>query len=51
MARIHHGTAVDCPDGEECEVKIDCDDGDCDCTLNGETIDCEELHMEHGPQD
>ncbi len=51
MAHIHHETAIDCPDGEDCEVKIDCDDGDCDCTLNGETLDCEELLMEYDPPD
>jgi membrane-associated protease RseP (regulator of RpoE activity) len=51
MAHIHHETAIDCPDGEDCEVKIDCDDGDCDCTLNGETLDCEKLLMEYDPPD
>lgn len=28
-------------------VEIDCDDGDCECWLDGEHIDCEDLHTEH----
>lgn len=40
----HGAMAVDCPEGEECEIKVDCDDGECACTMNGESIDCEELH-------
>lgn len=38
-----------CGDGDECEVQVQCevgDDGerDCECTVNGETADCEQLH-------
>jgi len=52
VGQSHHGMTVECPDGEEeCEVKIDCDDGSCECTVNGNSIDCEELHTGHGFQD
>ena len=42
-----HDIDFDCPDGEECDVKIDCNDDGCDCTVNGESIDCPELHEAH----
>lgn len=51
MARAHPGMDIDCPDGEQCEVRIDCDEGDCECTENGEIVDCEDLHTEHGHGD
>jgi membrane-associated protease RseP (regulator of RpoE activity) len=39
----------DCPDSEDCQVKIECDGGDCDCSVNGESVDCPELHgLHHG---
>jgi hypothetical protein len=40
----HHAMAVDCPEGEDCAIEIDCSDGDCDCTLNGDSVDCADLH-------
>lgn len=30
----------DCGGAGECEVKVLCTGGDCDCTVNGETVDC-----------
>lgn len=33
------------------QVFIDCDDGDCDCSVNGDSIDCDRLHAEHGHGD
>ena len=32
-----------CGDSGECEVNVDCTDGDCACTVNGEAADCSEL--------
>jgi len=33
-----------CEDGETCAVMINCeDDGDCECSANGESIDCPDL--------
>ncbi len=29
-----------CGDSGECEVNVECDDGDCACTANGEAVDC-----------
>ena len=29
-----------CGDSGECEVNVECDDGDCACTVNGEAVDC-----------
>lgn len=46
-----HGMNVECPEDEECDVRVDCSDGDCDCTLNGESIDCQELHKKHDQDD
>ncbi len=46
-AMTGHDIDFDCPDGEDCEVKIECDGGDCDCTVNGESIDCPELRGVH----
>lgn len=34
-----------CGDSGECEVNVDCTDGDCACTVNGETADCSELGL------
>lgn len=44
---IGHGIDFDCPEGEPCEVDINCAGGDCECTVNGESIDCPELHGVH----
>lgn len=32
-----------CGDSGECEVNVNCTDGDCACTVNGEAADCSEL--------
>lgn len=40
---VHSGDGFDCGDGEDCDVEIACDDGSCDCTVNGEATDCSEL--------
>lgn len=32
-----------CGDSGECEVRVECDGGDCACTVNGETSDCSAL--------
>ncbi len=44
--RIHgHGDHdFDCGDAEECKVLVECDGGDCECTVNGEAMDCDSLH-------
>lgn len=34
-----------CGDSGECEVNVDCTDGDCACTVNGEVADCSELGL------
>ncbi len=34
-----------CGDSGECEVNVDCTDGDCACTVNGEAVDCSELGL------
>ena len=44
-----HGVIVedfDCGGGEKCEVQVECNGGDCKCTINGEAADCGELHGE-----
>jgi hypothetical protein len=46
-AMAGHDIDFECPDGEDCEVRIECDGGDCDCTVNGESIDCPQLHAVH----
>lgn len=33
-----------CDGAEDCEVRIECDGGDCECTVNGEAVDCDALH-------
>jgi len=40
---LHSGDAFDCGGAEDCDVEISCEDGGCDCTVNGETTDCSEL--------
>ena len=42
-----HDIDFDCPEGEPCEVDISCAGGDCECTVNGESIDCPEFHGLH----
>lgn len=39
--RLHLG----CGDSEDCEVEVTCDDGDCNCIVNGEESDCAALHL------
>lgn len=44
-----HALAFDCGE-ERCEVRVECSDGECSCTVNGEPRDCGELpgiHTEH----
>lgn len=36
---------LDC--GADCEVKVECENGDCECMKNGQEVDCEELHGFH----
>lgn len=40
----------DCGGAEECQVRVICRDGNCDCTVNDETVDCATIpHAgEHG---
>ncbi len=35
--------AVDCGDAAECDVTVECDGGDCACTVNGASTDCSGL--------
>lgn len=50
--RVHghdfSGHDFDCGGDGPCEVRVECDGGDCDCTVNGEAADCEKLHAAHG---
>ena len=41
------GNSKDGGGAEECRVEVRCDGGDCECTANGDAIDCESLPM-HG---
>ena len=48
-----HLADFDCGGADDCMVKVMCDGGDCDCTANGEEIDCtslpvHEMHGDHG---
>lgn len=48
MMRISgHGIDYDCDGAEDCKIEVDFGDGDYHCTVNGESIDCQELHGEH----
>lgn len=39
-------------DGGDCEIEIRCeDDGDCECTVNGESADCPDLAKLHAAHD
>ncbi len=40
----HGGHDFNCGDAEECKVLVECDGGDCECTVNGEAMDCDSLH-------
>ncbi len=51
IAGGHAALDLECSDEEACEVKIDCNDGDCECTVNGDPVDCQELHTPHGHGD
>jgi len=33
----------DCGGGEECAVRVECNDDGCECTANGDAVDCETL--------
>lgn len=41
----HHGSEL-C-DGDDCEVRISCDEGECTCLVNGEETDCEGVEGVH----
>ena len=45
------GPHINCGEAEECEAHIECRDGDCTCTVNGEPVECEELHHPHHDRD
>lgn len=34
---------VPCGDAENCRIEVQCNGGDCDCTVNGDSVDCEQL--------
>lgn len=36
-------TDFDCGGAEQCEVQVECHDGGCECTVNGEATDCSEI--------
>ena len=42
------GTAMDfdfdCGGAEKCEIEVECDE-ECSCTVNGESVDCDELGL------
>lgn len=35
--------SYDCGDAEECEVRVECTEGGCTCTVNGAAVDCAEI--------
>ncbi len=43
----HAGHDLDCGGEGECEVHVECRDGDCECTVNGEAADCDQIHGAH----
>ena len=45
FGKKHHATELDCPEEGECEIEIECDGDECDCAVNGEAMDCEELPL------
>ncbi len=46
-AAFAHAHAFDCGGAETCEVKVQCKDGQCDCTVNGQATDCGEIPGVH----
>jgi hypothetical protein len=40
IAALHD---FDCGENSDCKIKIECRDSDCECTINGETAECETL--------
>lgn len=52
LHRFHHGLLgggaayFGCGDREDCDLNVRCEDGDCECTLNGEAADCHELRFQ-----
>ncbi len=34
---------LDCGGAEECEVKVECQDDGCTCTINGEDAECSSI--------
>ena len=46
-----HSFDFGCEDGEDCRVRIECENSECTCTVNGENTDCpaalSELHSLH----
>lgn len=42
-----HDLDLECPEGEDCRIEIECSDGECECISNGQDIDCPELHGVH----
>ena len=42
-----HGAAFGCGDGESCEIRIECGSGDCDCSVDGESVDCRDVGRLH----
>ena len=41
----HHGSEL-C-DGDDCDVRINCDEGECTCLVDGEETDCDDLEGVH----
>jgi len=39
--------ALDCGDGQECDVEVTCEDDECVCVVNGEEMDCDSLNLPH----
>ncbi len=55
LHRQHHsghdisGHDFDCGGAEKCEARVECQSaGDCECTVNGEAADCDQIHGAHG---
>ena len=53
--RVAHAIDIDselgCGDDDLCKVEVACHDGECDCTVNGEATDCDQIHGFHSPGD
>ena len=48
---IHIDSELGCGDEEPCRVEVACHEGECECTVNGEATDCDQIHGFQPPRD